>query len=210
VGTWGDRAFQNDSALDWLADLEVGGVAELRITLSRVADTHADDDVDVDDGAAAIAAAEIVAAALGHGMDRLTSSARAWLEANDRFASADDGQLAWRAVNRVLTGRSELRALRAESAPDTAWHTDVRALLGRLQGSAGVIAPIPSRAEQNSPRAKAYEREKQVLVTFLSMRGLEPNAQQLERIRTSRDEAEIRCWLARALDAPSIAEVLDD
>ena len=53
------------------------------------------------------------------------------------------------------------------------------------------------------------ERDKQVLVTFLRARGLEPTAQQMARIDASQDAEEIRRWLARALDASSVAAVLD-
>lgn len=35
MGAWGEKAFQNDSALDWLAEFEVRGLAMLRETLSR-------------------------------------------------------------------------------------------------------------------------------------------------------------------------------
>jgi hypothetical protein len=35
MGAWGEQVFQNDSALDWLAEFEVRGLAMLRETLSR-------------------------------------------------------------------------------------------------------------------------------------------------------------------------------
>jgi hypothetical protein len=59
MGAWGEKAFQNDSALDWLAEFEGRGVVMLRKTLSRVADVPVDDYLDVDDGTCSIAAAEI-------------------------------------------------------------------------------------------------------------------------------------------------------
>jgi hypothetical protein len=131
MGAWGEKAFENDSALDWLADLEDGGVTALRDTLSRVAGTGADDYVEVDDGSAAIAAAEIVAGAFGE-RDRLTEEAIAWLDANRGAVVPGDKLAAKRAVERVLAEGSELRELWDENGPDTEWHADVRALLARL------------------------------------------------------------------------------
>ena len=106
MGAWGEKAYQNDSALDFLAEVEAGGVAVLHRALSRVADSDEEADVDVDDGAAAIAAAEIVAAALGQGRDRLTKAASAWLDAHPGLQVTKDLSLAHRAVERVLVGRS--------------------------------------------------------------------------------------------------------
>jgi hypothetical protein len=212
MGAWGEKAFQNDSALDWLAELEAGGVAALRSTLSRVADTDEEDWVDVDDGASAIAAAEIVAAALRPGRDRLTKAASTWLDAHQGSLVAEDLNLANRAVKRVLAGGSELRALWDENGPDSAWHTDMRLLLERLTTDTGTVASaaLTSDTKKTSRRARVDERSKQALVTFLRARGLEPTAQQMARIRASQDAEELRRWLSRAVHAPSVAAVLDE
>src|SRR5262249_43363013 len=53
---------------------EAGGVPRLRTTLSQVVEIDDDDYVDVDDGASVIAAAEIVAAALGQGETSLRAA----------------------------------------------------------------------------------------------------------------------------------------
>ncbi len=212
MGAWGEKAFQNDAAVDWLDDLEEGGPATLRDTLSRVVDTAEDDEVDVDDGASAIAAAEIVAAALGCGRDRLPIAAGAWLDRHPGVLTVEDRTLAYQAVNRVLGGSSELRALWDESGPESAWHTDVRVLVERLGGKGAAAAGTASAShgrEASRPK-KVDERSKQVLLTFLSARGLEPTPKQMLRIRASQDPEEIRRWLAGAVDAPSVAAVLDD
>jgi hypothetical protein len=211
MGAWGEKTFQNDSSLDWLAELDAGGVEMLRDTLSRVADTDQEDYLDVDDGTSAIAAAEIVAAALGHGRDRLTEAAITWLDANPGALVAEDLTLANRAVERVLAGESELRALWDENGPDNAWHLDVRILLDRLAGGAGADTSTLSAANKAKPsrRPPVGERDKQVLVTFLRARGLEPTAQEMARISASQDAEEIRRWLIRAVEAPSVAAVLD-
>jgi hypothetical protein len=212
MGAWGEKAFQNDAALDWLAELATGGVAALRSTLSRVADSDQEDEVDVDDGSSAIAAAEIVAAALGRGKDRLTMAANAWLDAHHGALSAEDLKLANRAVRRVLSEGSELRALWDENDSDFAWHSDVGVLLERLTTDADpdASAAIISDARKPTGPGKAHLQSKQVLVTFLRARGLEPTPQQWSRIHASEDTEELQRWLARAIEAPSVAAVLDE
>lgn len=203
MGAWGEKAFENDSALDWLDDLESEGVDALRDLLARVMDTDEADYLDVDDGAPAIAAAEIVAAARGRGRDRLTKPVIAWLDANADDLVEEDLILAARAVERVVAGNSELRELWEEGGPDSPWHADVRTLLTRLGSTARIGAP--QRAFE-----KAAETEKQALLTFLHARGLEPTEEQLARIVASENAAEVRGWLARALFAPSVDAALDD
>jgi len=212
MGAWGERAFQNDSALDWLAQLEAAGVDILRKTLTRVADTEEDDEVDVDDGTSAIAAAEVVAAALGGGRDRVTKEVSVWLDRHQSSLGAQDMALAKQAVKRVLAARSELRALWDEGGPDNAWHEDVRVLLSRLTGYVEAENPIPLTAtpRKATSQAPTGERDKQVIVTFLRARGLSPTAMELARIQASSDISEIRRWLARVVDAASVASMLDD
>ena len=202
MGAWGEKAFENDSALDWFAELETDGVDALRDLLSRVADTDDEQYLDVDEGAPAIAAAEIVAAARGKGRDRVTKPVVAWLDTNGADVVDDDLILAGHAVERVVAGNSELRDLWEEGGPDSPWHADVRVLLTRLGRPAHIGAPT-------RPHEKADEAEKQALLTFLRARGLEPTEAQLVRIAASQDAAEIRRWLARALLAPSVSAVLD-
>jgi hypothetical protein len=203
MGAWGEKAFENDAALDWLIELEADGVDALRDVLARVADTDEDDYLDVDDGAPAIAAAEIVAAARGKGRDRVTKAVLAWLDANASDVTEDDLLLAARAVERVVGDGSELRELWEEDSPNSPWHADVRTLLSRL-GSTARIGPL------SRPHEHAEETEKQALLTFFRARGLEPTASQLARVAASQDAAEVRRWLARALLAPSVEAVLGD
>lgn len=203
MGAWGEKAFENDSALDWFNDLEAEGVEALRHLLESVAETDETDYLDIDDGAAAIAAAEIVAAARGRGRDRLTKPVIAWLDANADELVEEDIVLAAAAIERVVAGSSELRELWEEGGADSPWHADVRTLLSRLGSTAriGARRPIFEKAE---------ETEKQALLTFLRARGLEPTEAQLARIVASESASEVRRWLARALLAPSVAAVLDD
>jgi hypothetical protein len=212
MGAWGEKAFQNDSALDWLSELQARGVTELRGILSMVASTDPGEYLDVDDGSAAIAAAEIVAATLSHGRDRLTREGMSWLEANASGIGAEDVALAHRAVERVLVGSSELRDLWDEGGIGTEWHADVRVLLVRLGGDVSVLAPRVNDATQEEERTEgaAHIHSKHALFAFLMMRGLEATEAQRARISASRDPEELRRWLRRVVNAPSVADMLDE
>jgi hypothetical protein len=202
MGAWGEKAFENDSALDWFNDLEAEGVEALRHLLESVAETDEEDYLDIDDGAAAIAAAEIVAAARGRGRDRLTEPVIAWLDASGDELVEEDLLLAAAAIERVVGASSELRELWEEGGTDSPRHADVRTLLTRLGSTARIGA-------RRAIFEKADETEKQALLGFLQARGLEPTEAQLARIASSESAAEVRRWLGRALLAASVAEVLD-
>lgn len=207
MGAWGEKAFQNDSALDWVADLEEGGIDLLRDVLERVSSAGEGEYLDVDDGSATVAAAEIVAATV-HGLARLNHDAQAWLREHDAEIGDAEMGLARRAVARVLGESSELRELWDEGGVDNDWRKDVHALLVMLGGDPKTIA-VPS-SSTSSRRADVDDvHAKQALLTFFSMRGLEPDDAQVARIEASRDPAELRRWLARVVTAESVAEVLD-
>ena len=63
MGAWGPGNFENDTAVDWISDVEDGGAAVVQEALLRVAD--AGDYIESTEGCEALAAAELVAAALG-------------------------------------------------------------------------------------------------------------------------------------------------
>lgn len=104
----------------------------LRSVLSRAAETAEGDYLDVDDGSPAIAAAEIVAAARGGSREGLPKQAATWLDVHAATVTAEDVELARRAVQRVFGENSELRSLWEGHGPDSAWHVRVRLLLQRL------------------------------------------------------------------------------
>jgi hypothetical protein len=206
MGAWGEKAFQNDSAHDWVTELEMGGLATLRETLSAVATAGVEDYLDVDDGCRAIAAAEVVVAGLGL-RDGATPAVRTWLATHRGDLDEEDRDLARRAVERVLCGQSELRELWEENGAESPWHADVRTLLATLGGQTTVRKAASTSRE---PAGASLEQEKQVLFTFLKARGLEPSPQERARIEASRDKEEVHRWLARATSVTSVANLLDD
>ena len=207
MGSWGAKAFQNDAALDWVSELETGGLAKLRDTLSAVATTNLGDFVDVDDGARAVAAAEIVAAAFGS-REALTQPLRTWVDANQKSFVDQDQKLALTAIERVLAANSELRELWEEDSLDSPWHSTVRGLLVRLGGSA---TPDEGAKSVGSQRVRGVsQRDRDVLVTFLVARGLELSPGHLARIEAAQDRAEMNRWLTRAPAVASLAELFEE
>jgi hypothetical protein len=131
MGAWGHKSFENDSALDWLGDLTDSDASLVREALDAVAGADEDAYLEVDEASAALAAAEIVAAALGKGDDRLNEDAALWLKENRDAVQSVGAARARLAVERVFKS-SELRELWDENGDGTEWHADVRELLNRL------------------------------------------------------------------------------
>jgi hypothetical protein len=135
MGAWSTGNFDNDDALDFLVRLEGAGADAVRQALEEVEGSGIQDYVQVDSAAAAIAAAELVAAALDGQTSQLPETAREWLDENRKSIATSSMQaLARRAVERVLM-KSELKDLWTEggaSAQSAAWENGVRELLKRL------------------------------------------------------------------------------
>ncbi len=201
MGAWGEKAFQNDSALDWLSDFEADGLDALRDILGAVAESPLDEYLDVDDGSPAIVAAEIVAAALGHGRERVPKGVTRWLDANPSAITADDRELARRAVERVVGKSSELRGLWDDAGSDSGWHADVAILLERLGGDPSAVH---SEVSNHDDHDETEDQLKLAVLMFLRIRGLEPTAAQMARIQESTELDELRRWAERAASVPSV------
>jgi hypothetical protein len=156
VGTWGAGSFDNDAVLDWLAELDGGGVKAVRDALDVAADADPDEYLEVDDAQAALGAAEIVAAACGAGDDRIAELEEvvAWLASHRAELRDADRAAAQRAVQRVLDA-SELQELWDEGDPDNEWRAVVAELLRRLSGT-------PARNAGKGPAPKKAAPEKAV------------------------------------------------
>jgi hypothetical protein len=85
------------------------------------------------EASAALAAAEVVAAALGRPAASLPDDATAWLGSNRDQVSQLDAALALAAVDRVLAEESDLRELWADTG-DAAWVEGLHDLRRRLRG----------------------------------------------------------------------------
>lgn len=121
MGAWGPLAFQNDEALDWLAELErLGAVA-----IQRALEHGITGDADLESSSRAVAAAAIVAMSTGWSDDDVSAVAAAWslkhADAASRFAPQALDAL--RAIRRA----SELRDLWFQADAEE-WTTSIDAL----------------------------------------------------------------------------------
>ena len=83
MGTWGPGSFENDTAIDWVSALDGGGVELVRLAIFAILEVPDDDDVEVELGEEALAAAEIVAAVAIDDPSRLSPNAAEWLASVD-------------------------------------------------------------------------------------------------------------------------------
>ncbi|ADV67403.1 DUF4259 domain-containing protein [Deinococcus maricopensis] len=132
MSTWGTGSFENDSAADFLAEVTEDGMVALEEAFEVILDPDMEY-VEAEEGARAVAAAEIVAAGATGDTTRVTDAAlRAWLDeqAPEDFQGLQP--LAVRALDRVLSDDSELQDIWADSDDAETWANDVRRVLHAL------------------------------------------------------------------------------
>ncbi|HEU5050952.1 MAG TPA: DUF4259 domain-containing protein [Gemmatimonadales bacterium] len=132
MGAWGTGSFENDSASDWVYELEAArDISPVRAALEATL-AAARDYLDADVATTGLAAAEVVAALNGRGRAAIPEEVREWVAHHpiettpELLASARD------AVDAVLAD-SELRDLWEESEEFLAWQADVTELRARLE-----------------------------------------------------------------------------
>ncbi len=131
MGAWGHAVFDNDAALDWLADAASRGAAVVAAGAFEAADG---DYLDVDAGSSLIAAAALVAAALDGDETDLPPSARALLQDGRAVADlANLGAQAAAGLRRVLLPSSELASLWKSGQEGDAWRASIERLIARLR-----------------------------------------------------------------------------
>ncbi|MDQ6943282.1 MAG: DUF4259 domain-containing protein [Candidatus Eremiobacteraeota bacterium] len=134
MGAWGMGTFENDDAMDWIADFSASPSDEaLRAALARPAD--ADGYLESPDASNALAAAEVVAALKGAPTanvvvveDYLPAIARSEISVTEDLTA-----LALRAIDRVVSD-SELKELWDEVDDASVWRAEVAALRDRVAG----------------------------------------------------------------------------
>jgi hypothetical protein len=128
----GTGTFDDDDANDWLDSFESDGPTAIETALSTVTELGREDYLEAPEASHALAAAELVAAALSGEDDRLPASFRPRFAGHvDAINDADLGPLARKAVQRVLRA-SELKEMWEDSGEEE-WEEGVRELLERLK-----------------------------------------------------------------------------
>ncbi len=126
MGAWDYHPFDNDDAMDWLAELPEGGPEYLRETVATACQAVAEDYFDAYEGAIVVAASALVAAARQPALKPvLPAEAAAWLEGS---GFTPDGTLAAqcrKALTRVMGENSELKDLWEETEYYDQWSTEM-------------------------------------------------------------------------------------
>ena len=131
MGAWGHGGFENDDALDFVADLtgEPTWDAADRV-FTFVNESVNGEYLEAPDASSALAAAEAVAAALGRPAAGLPEELADWIPTVET-PGAERVERARRAAERVRRG-SELQGLWDDSPDAALWHQSVDELLRRL------------------------------------------------------------------------------
>jgi hypothetical protein len=133
MGYWGLRIFENDFAMDWVVDLyDTSDTSLLYDSLSHAAYAESADEIEADKGAEALAASEVIAAALTAPCGDLPADVRAWLKRHHIQISTELLLLAIRAVQRIET-ESHVTKYWTNQVDVRNWHEIVRELRNRLE-----------------------------------------------------------------------------
>lgn len=130
MGAWGSAAFENDEASDWVYELEKHGIAAVE---SAIADALRATDLEMPVDTNAIAAGEVVAAAIGRPAPALPDDVLDLVSGITATVTPDHVRRARTAAERVLES-SELAELwgEADEADAAAWRSGVEDLIARL------------------------------------------------------------------------------
>lgn len=138
MGVWEGTIFSHDMAANWTDYLaEDGSVAEVAELLTEVAELSADRYLEDERALESLAAAELVAAALGRPVvsSRYNERSLAWAARNPELAELRS--VAVKAIERVQTPKSELwLEVNADTESLNEWTAGVADLLQRLQAPA--------------------------------------------------------------------------
>lgn len=134
MGSWGPGVFENDQTMDFLGEVEEGGVTVLTATFRQLRDAPGRADWQTE--STAVAAAAIVAAAYDDDTSLLPEEAVALVSALAPSIVADPTlhDRALRAVHGILTGDSELLELWRASGESDAAIDAIDQVRSRLQG----------------------------------------------------------------------------
>ena len=130
MGAWGHSAFENDDALDWVAELEVAADTSILMASFEAVLGTDKDYIEIPEASITISAAEVVAALLGQADPSLPLEVQTWV-AGQENVDVKVFEQARSAVNRVLKD-SELKDVWEDSGSDD-WKMGVEALLRRLR-----------------------------------------------------------------------------
>jgi hypothetical protein len=132
AGAWGDGSFENDDALDWVGQCtQSTGTKVVSTALTAALKAQY---LEAPEGSAAVAAAEVVAAAQGKANPSLPKELRAWLERQPKTELAALSSLARQVLRKIRDPKaSELKQLWSEGKSNR-WESRIAELEARIGG----------------------------------------------------------------------------
>jgi hypothetical protein len=122
MGAWGHLNFENDTALDFVWDLEEKGTERIKNAIEAINAREEDSFLDSDLCAEALAAIEFIAATKGRIAEDFPEDAREWLKANEAGIPVNNYWItkSKQAIDRIQHN-SELKDLWEETEDHEAW-----------------------------------------------------------------------------------------
>ena len=135
MGAWGFGHFENDTACDWVYDLEQSN--DMSAISEAIEAVFEDEYIDSDVGCQALAAIDTVARLLGQSgvKSSYTESVDDWVENYAFVPSKDLIEKSRNALDLVLGESSELLELWADTEEFDAWKSEVMLLRDRINQS---------------------------------------------------------------------------
>ena len=151
MGTWSNKPFGNDTALDWLSELNdcETGSEKIEKTLETANQTK---EIDAPVAEEAVAAAAIIAAASQPKVTSINQDAKQWIERSAFSPSRQLKLIAISALERIVKA-SELKDLREESGRSTGRAKEIEKIHSKLLLCLDEISPTRMVKKQRLPRS---------------------------------------------------------
>lgn len=132
MGTWGHRIFENDEALDFVWEVEEGGLNTIQQAIYKVASIPETEHLESLDCTEALAAMEYVAAAKGNQSEDFPEEAEIWIEnKGGKELTTIDTAILIRTIEKIRDN-SELCDLWKEGNETEKWYQTLSDLGKRL------------------------------------------------------------------------------
>ncbi len=133
--SWGGSVVENETATRWCEEFAADGtLSGIRDALNVAAGRPDDEDLDADEAARALAAAEVVAAAAARveTPEALPAGVLSWASKHPEAGEPEVRALARSAIHRIVGERSELADEWSSAGERRGWQVTIDGLLDRL------------------------------------------------------------------------------
>ena len=132
AGTWGDGSFENDDALEWVAQCTQSSGWQI-VPATLTGPIFKAKLIEAADGAAVVAAAEVVAAASGHPSPDMPPALKEWVAKQPRRKLVELGPMAKQALVKISDPSvSELKRNWSDDKKKNQWDQRIAELSSRL------------------------------------------------------------------------------